>query len=79
VGRTKATGVRKPADVKKLETKISDLSRQEIKELLLVNAYKLALVRSQLEALTDVLVKNRLITRDEVWRKTKENFDDSSL
>ena len=49
--------------LKKFEKQLEGLSKQEIKELLLVNTYKLALVRSQLDVLTDILVKNKLTTR----------------
>lgn len=64
---------------KSLENQLKDLSKQEIKELLLINTYKLALVRSQLEVITDVLVKNRLTTREKVWKETEENFEDSTI
>ncbi|MBW2990679.1 hypothetical protein KY348_03175 [Candidatus Woesearchaeota archaeon] len=61
----------------KFDKQLSDLSDQELKELLLINMYKLALVRAQLEALTSILIKNNLTTFEEVWKKTNENFKDS--
>jgi hypothetical protein len=39
--------------------------------------YKLALTRAQLEAVTNVLIKNRLATLDEIWKDTNENFKNS--
>ena len=59
------------------EKQIKDLSDQELKELLLINMYKLALTRAQLEAVTNVLIKNRLATLDEIWKDTNENFKNS--
>ncbi|KYK26354.1 hypothetical protein AYK26_05165 [Euryarchaeota archaeon SM23-78] len=59
---------------KKFEKQISELSDQELKELLLINMYKLALVRAQLEALTNILIKAKLTTFEEVWKETNENF-----
>lgn len=70
----------KPGAVPKaFEKKLKDLSQQEMKERLMLQAYKLALLRGQVEALTDIIVKNRLATREEVWKLTEENFEDSSL
>jgi hypothetical protein len=59
------------------EKEIKDLSEQELKELLLINMYKLALTRAQLEAVTNVLIRNKLVTLDEVWKETNENFKNS--
>jgi hypothetical protein len=62
---------------KLFEKQIKDLSGQELKELLLISMYKLALTRAQLEAVTNVLIKNRLATLDEIWKDTNENFKNS--
>jgi ribosomal protein L20A (L18A) len=59
------------------EKQIKDLSEQELKELLLINMYKLALTRAQLEAITNVLIKNKMATLDEIWKETNENFKNS--
>ncbi|MBC8500632.1 MAG: hypothetical protein ISS25_00840 [Nanoarchaeota archaeon] len=64
---------------KNLEKQITELSKQELKELLLINTYKLALVRSQLEAISDILIKKKLTTYEEVWKKTNENFKESTI
>lgn len=58
----------------KFDKEIKELSDQELKELLLINMYKLALVRAQLEAVTAVLIKHKLTTFEEVWKDTNENF-----
>jgi len=59
------------------EKQIKDLSGQEIKELLMISMYKLALTRAQLETVTNILIKNRLATLDEIWKDTNENFKNS--
>jgi len=64
---------------KNFEKHLTDMSKQELKELLLVNTYKLAIVRSQLEALTEVLIKHKLTTYEEIWKKTNENFKQMSF
>jgi len=64
---------------KNFEKQITDLSKQELRELLLINTYKLALVRSQLEALSDVLIKKKLTTYEEIWKKTNESFKESTI
>lgn len=62
-----------------LDKQISEFSKQELKELLLINTYKLALVRSQLEAISDILIKKKLATYEEIWTKTNENFKESTV
>jgi hypothetical protein len=59
------------------EKQLKDLSDQELKELLLINMYKLALTRAQLEAVTNVLIRNKFATLDEIWKETNENFKNS--
>ena len=65
--------------LKKFEDQISDMSKQDMKELLLINSYKLALVRSQMEALTEIIIRNKLATYEEIWKKTDESFKESSI
>jgi hypothetical protein len=61
----------------KFEKELKDLSNQELKELLLINMYKLALVRAQLEAISSILIKHKLATFEEIWKQTNENFKNS--
>lgn len=63
-----------PRPTVKFEKDISKLSNQELRELLMVNMYKMALLRAQLEAVTNVLIKNKLTNYEEVWHQTNENF-----
>jgi hypothetical protein len=59
---------------RKFEADIKNLSEHELKELLLIHMYKNALLRAQLEAVTQILIKNKLTTYEEVWKDTNENF-----
>ncbi|MBU1199607.1 MAG: hypothetical protein KKF46_01660 [Nanoarchaeota archaeon] len=77
MGVKKKVGVSNTKNSLKFDKEIKDLSNQEIKELLLINMYKLALVRAQLETVTSVLIKNKLTTFEDVWKQTNENFKDS--
>ena len=63
-------------EIKRMEVKIEDMSNQELKELLLLTNYKLSLTRSQVESLTEILIKNGITTYEEVWKKTNEIFKD---
>jgi hypothetical protein len=58
------------------EKQINKLSNEELKDLLLINSYKLALTRAQLEAVIEILIKNKILTYDEVWKRTNEIFKD---
>lgn len=75
---TKKPKTVKPAEVKELEQQIQKMSIEELKELLLINAYKLAMTRSELEAITEILIKKKILTYEEVWRRTNEIFKDNS-
>jgi|GEM_PF-2504365 len=59
------------------EKQLKDLSEHELKELLLINMYKMALIRAQLETVTNILIKHKLASLDEVWKDTNENFKNS--
>ena len=63
---------------KNFEKHVNELSKQELKELLLINSYKLAITRSQIEAISQILIKNKLTTYEELWKKTNKNFKEQS-
>ena len=67
----------KNSKIKVLEKKIDGMSNEEIKELLLVNTYKLALTRAQVDAIMEILIKKGLTSYDEVWKKTNEIFKEN--
>ena len=59
------------------EREIRNLSDHEIKELLMINMYKMALLRSQLESLTNIMIKKKIATYEDIWKETHEHFKDS--
>ena len=77
MGDKKKREIGETLNSKKFDKQLSKLSDQELKELLLINMYKLALVRAQLEAITSILIENKIATFEEVWKKTNENFKDT--
>ena len=56
------------------EKDIKNLSEQELRELIMINMYKMALLRSQVETVTNILIKNKMTTYEEVWKETNDNF-----
>jgi len=74
MGEKKHKLVSSTENSRKFDKQINELSDQELKELLLINMYKLALVRAQLEAVTSILIKHKLTTFEEVWKETNDNF-----
>jgi len=71
---------KKPVDeVVRLEKELKKLSPEETRELLLMTMYKLALTRAQLDAVTDVLVKMKLVKREELWKLTGEKFHETGF
>ncbi|MBN1792865.1 hypothetical protein JW826_04245 [Candidatus Woesearchaeota archaeon] len=63
-----------PESSSKYEKDIKNLPEHELRELLLINMYKQALLRAQLEAVTNILIKRKLATYEEIWKETNENF-----
>jgi polyhydroxyalkanoate synthesis regulator phasin len=59
------------------EKQIQKLSNEELKDLLLINTYKLTMTRAQLEAVIEILIKNKILTYEEVWKRTNEIFKDN--
>jgi hypothetical protein len=57
--------------------KLEGLSRDELRELLLINTYKLALTRAQIDAIVDILIKKGITSYNEVWKKTNEIFKEN--
>lgn len=64
--------------MRNFEKEINTLSIQELRELTLVNTYKLSVARNQLDAVVDILIKNKLTTYEEVWKRTNERFQHMS-
>lgn len=56
---------------KKSETKKESL---DIKDIILINNYKTAMNKAQIEAIIEILIKNKITSYEEVWKKTNEIF-----
>lgn len=69
--------INEDANLTDFEKQVNKLSNEELKDLLLVNSYKLALTRAQLEAVIEILIKNKIMTYDDVWKRTNEIFKDT--
>ncbi len=63
-------------DLMEFEKRIQKMSNEELKDMLLINTYKLAMTRSQLEAVVEILIKNKIMTYEEIWKRTNEIFKD---
>lgn len=63
----------------RLEQEFKKLSQQELRELLLVNTYKMAMLKAQVEAITQLLIKRDIASYEEIWNLTNEVFKDSKL
>ncbi|MFC1648736.1 hypothetical protein ACFL1B_04730 [Nanoarchaeota archaeon] len=66
-------------EIKRMEDEINGMSKQDMKELILINSYKLALARSQIEAIAEILIKNKITTYEDIWKKTDKIFKDSKI
>lgn len=67
---------KRESQVHDLEMALRKLSPEETRELLVLTMYKLALTRSQLDAVTDILVKKKIAKREEIWKLTGDKFDE---
>lgn len=68
---------KKTSSRKSKEINIDNLTRDELRELILVNTYKLALTRAQVDAIMEILIKKGITNYDEVWKKTNEIFKEN--
>jgi hypothetical protein len=69
---------KKPVQKPKKEKKdLDELSKDNLKDLVLIANYKLALTKAQVEALSQILIKNRLMTYEEFWKLTNEILKES--
>jgi len=64
-------------DLMEFEKKINALSKEDLKDLLLVNTYKIAMTRAQIEAIMNILIKKGITSYDEVWKNTNEIFKET--
>lgn len=59
-------------ELMEFEKRIQKLSNEELKDMLLINTYKLAMTRAQLEAVIEILIKEKIMTYEEIWKRTNE-------
>lgn len=59
-----------------LEKQLAKMGAKETKELLLLTMYKLSVTRSQLDAVTSLLVKKKVLKADEIWAETGKRFSE---
>ena len=61
-------------ELMEFEKRISAISKEDLKDLLMIDTYKLALTRAQIEALAEILIKKKIMTYEEFWKLTNEKF-----
>ena len=59
---------------KEFAKNLEKLSKQELRELVMINTYKLAMARSQIDAIIEVLIKKKVTTYETIWKLTQERF-----
>ena len=50
----------------------------DLKDIVLIDTYKLALTRSQIDALAEILIKKKVMTYEEFWKLTNEKFKNAN-
>lgn len=64
----------KNPELMEFEKRINAISKEDLKDLLMIDTYKLALTRAQIEALAELLIKKKIMTYEEFWKLTNEKF-----
>ena len=59
------------------EKQINSMSKEDVKDLLLINTYKLNITRAQVEALMEIVIKNKLASYEDIWKRTNEIMKNS--
>lgn len=59
--------------------RLNSLKQEELKELMLINSFKLTIVRSQIDALLHILKKKKIVTYEEFWKTTKQFLEESMI
>jgi len=62
-------------DKEALKKEVHKLRPKELKELLLLTMFKLEMTRSQLDALTDLLAKKKVVDAKKLWEETGRRFE----
>ena len=59
--------------------RLKGMSDQELRELVMVNAYKLEMTRHQLDAVIDIMIRKKLTSYEDVWKRTRERFGEDEM
>lgn len=51
------------------------MSIEELRRLVMVNTYKLALTRNQMDVMIEILHKKKIASPEEIWKKTNARFN----
>jgi hypothetical protein len=51
----------------------------DIKDAVMVSNYKVAVARAQIEALSEILIRNKIMTYEEFWKLTNEKIKDIKM
>ncbi len=62
-------------DKESLKNEVRKLRPKELKELLLLTMFKLEMTRAQLDALTDLLAKKKVVDAKRLWEETGRRFE----
>jgi len=65
--------------LRELKKKIDSMSIKELRDLTLINTYKIALMRAQIEALIDIISKKGISDYESFWKDTRKFLDESLL
>ena len=68
----------KEKDLDKFKQKLKALTEDDLRDLLLINSYKLAMTRAQMEAVIELLIKNKMTTYEDIWKRTNEIFKENN-
>ncbi len=62
-----------------LKRKIESMTLKELRELVLINTYKISIMRAQIEALTELLKDKKILNYESFWKKTKKYVEESLM
>jgi len=51
----------------------------DIKDIVMVSNYKVAVARAQIEALSEILIRSKIMTYEEFWKLTNEKIKDLKM
>jgi len=64
---------------KEIKKKIEKMTLKELRELVLINTYKISIMRAQIEALLELLREKKIMNYETFWKKTKKFIEESLI